>query len=103
MEISKAEMTKMPGVDDAMLAKMHDLAVKHCTDDKWPDDVIKCMVGAKAQAEAQGCYSKLTPEQQDAMNKAMIHLMTPPAGSGSAGSAAGDTGSGSAGSAAAPK
>ncbi len=104
MEVSKAEMTKMPGVDDNALAKMRDLAVKHCTDDKWSDDVIKCMVGAKTQAEAQGCYGKLTPEQQDTMNKAMIHMMAPPTGgAGSAGTAAeagSAAGSGSAGSAA---
>ncbi len=104
MAVSKADMAKAPGIDDTVLAKMHDLAVKHCTDDKWPDDAIKCMVGAKTQVEAQGCYGKLTPEQQDKMSKALIHLMTPPAdaaGSGTAPAAAPD--SGSAGSAAAPK
>ncbi len=105
MEVAKANITKMPGVDDKMLAQMRDLGLQHCTDDKWSDDVVKCMTGAKTQADAQACYGKLTPEQQDAMNKGMIHLMTPPGGAGSAGSgsapaAGSDMGSGSAGSAA---
>jgi len=99
MEVSKADLAKMPGVDDKMLAKLHDLGVKHCTDDKWSDDVIKCMTGAKTEAEAQGCYGKLTPEQRDTMNKAAIELTTPPAGAGGAAGAGSDgaaAGSGSA-------
>jgi hypothetical protein len=126
MEVSKADMAKMPGVDDKMLAKMHDLGVQHCKDDKWPEDAVKCMTDAKTETDGQACYGKLAPEQQDKMNKATIALMTPPAaaGAGSAGSgssagsapangsdtgsagssaAPADTGSGSAGSAAAPK
>ena len=130
MEVSKADMAKMPGVDDAMMQKMKDLGVQHCKDDKWPDDALKCMTDAKTQSEAQGCYGKMTPEQQDKMTKAMMAMMTPPGGGmgsapaagsaamggsaapamgsdtgaamGSAPAGAPDTG-GSAGSAAAPK
>jgi hypothetical protein len=129
MEVSKADMAKMPGVDDKMMEKMKDLGTQHCKDDKWSDDTIKCMSDAKSQTDAQACYSKMTPDQKDKMTKAMMDLMMPPgggagaaggatggsagaatgsdtgaAGSAAAGSAAGatDTG-GSAGSAAAPK
>jgi hypothetical protein len=118
MEVAKSTMA---GVDKAMLTKMHDLAVTSCQNDKWPDEAIACMTNAKTEAEAQGCYGKLTPDQQAKMNKAAMELASPAgAGSGSAaagsadnaGSAAAGSGSaaaggsdsgGSAGSAAAPK
>jgi hypothetical protein len=93
MELSKADMAKMPGIDDKMMAKLKDLGVQHCKNDKWSDETVKCMSGAKTQAEAQGCYGKMTPEQQQKMNKGMMELMTPPGAGGSAaasGSAAAD-------------
>jgi hypothetical protein len=104
MELSKADMAKMPGVDDKMMAKMRDLGVEHCTADKWSDDAIKCMSDAKTMADAQGCYGKLSAEQRDKMNKAAAAMMTPPSGAGSAaadGSGAMGSDSGSGGSAAA--
>jgi hypothetical protein len=111
MELSKAEMKEM-GTDDKMMQKMADLGIQHCKDDKWSADVIKCMNDAKTMADSQACYGKLTPEQQEKMNKAAMELAAPAAGSaageGAAGSAAPDTGSaagsaaGGAGSAADP-
>ncbi len=99
MELSKAEMQKM-GADDAMVKKMVDVGIQRCTEDKWSDAALKCMVDAKAMSDAQACYGKLTEEQREKMNKAAMELATPPAGAGSAegsaaaGSAAGsDTGS----------
>jgi hypothetical protein len=100
LAVSKASM---PGVDDAMLAKMKDLGVQHCKEDKWSDDVVKCMIDAKSQADAQACYGKMPADQRDKMNKAAMELMTPPGGAGAAaaGSAAGsDMGAAGAGSAA---
>ena len=79
LELSKDTMTKAHGVDDKMLAKMRDLGVKTCQEDKWSDEATKCMVEAKSQTEAQGCYGKLTPEQQAKMNKAAMALATPAA------------------------
>ena len=116
MELSKSDMQKM-GTDDKMMAKMADLGIQHCKDDKWPADATKCMTDAKTMQDAQACYSKLTSDQRDKMNKAAMEMMTanpptPPAGSdmgsaaGSAmagsdmGSAAGSAGSAAAGSAA---
>jgi hypothetical protein len=100
MEVSKADMAKM-GVDDKMMAKMQDLGVKHCKEDKWPDEAIACMTNAKDEATAQGCYGKLTADQRDKMNKAAMEL-APAAPAGSAATAPGSaTGSdtGAAGSA----
>jgi hypothetical protein len=126
MALSKAEMEKAPGMDPTMMQKMADLGVQHCKDDKWSADAIKCMTDAKSMTDAQGCYGKLTQDQQDKMNKAAMEMAMGPHGGGSAGSASGsagsaagsdgaaagsgsaaagsgETGSGSAGSAAAPK
>jgi hypothetical protein len=105
MELSKADMAKMPGVDDKMLQKMKDLGLDHCKADKWSEEVLKCMADAKTETDSQACYGKLTPEQSQKMNKAAMELMTPPAAP--AGSAAADPAAagsaGSAGSAAAPQ
>ena len=95
MELSKAEMQKM-GTDNAMMKKLVDLGIQRCTEDKWPDAAIKCMVDAKTMSDAQACYGKLSQEQQDKMNKAAMELATPAAGSGSGeGSAAAGSAGGS--------
>lgn len=79
MELSKAEMSKMPGVDEAMMGKMKDVGIQHCKDDKWSDEARKCMVDAKTMADAQACYGKLTQDQRDKMNKAAMELAPAPA------------------------
>jgi hypothetical protein len=96
MEVAKSSMA---GVDKAMLAKMHDLAVKSCQDDKWSDEVIRCMTDAKSETAAQACYGKLTTDQQAKMNKAAADLATTAAGSGSAAAGSAPAGSAPAGSA----
>jgi len=108
--LAKGTMTKM-GVDAKTLDKMRDLGVQHCKDDKWPDAAIQCMADAKTEADAQGCYGKMAPDQVAKMNTAAMELMSTsatagnPGGSPAAGrpAAAPADGSGSAGSAAAPK
>ena len=67
LDLSKEDLAKN-GADAAAMTKMHDLGVQHCKDDKWSDDVVGCMVAAKTEADAQTCYGKLTPEQQQKMN-----------------------------------
>lgn len=118
MDLSKADMEKMPGGKE-MMGKMRDLGVQHCKDDKWSDEAVKCMNDAKAETDAQACYGKLTADQRDKMTKAAMAAMqaaapTPPppaaagsdmgsAGTAPAGSAmtGSDTGSAAMGSAAA--
>lgn len=121
MALSKADMAKMPGMDDKALQKMRDIGVQRCREDGWPKEALDCMNAAKTEADARACYSKLSPDQRKKMNQAAMDAMKPAggAGEGSAGSAGGgemgsagsasapagsaETGSGSAGSAAAPK
>ena len=89
MDLSKADMEKMPGGKE-MMGKMRDIGVQHCKDDKWSDDAVKCMTDAKAEADAQACYGKLTADQRDKMTKAAMAAMQaaaptppPPAATGS--------------------
>jgi hypothetical protein len=102
MDLSKADMEKM-GTDAKMMQKMVDIGIQHCKDDKWSADALKCMTSAMTMSDAQGCYTKLTPEQQSKMNKAAMELMTPAGGTGGGAATGGgaDTGSAAAGSAAA--
>jgi|GEM_PF-1300956 len=103
LELSKADMAKMPGFDDKMMDKMRALGVQRCTDDKWSAEAVTCMNDAKTEADSQGCYGKLTAEQRDKMNKAAMEMMTPPAAAGAAAApAAGSAAVPAAGSAAAP-
>ncbi|HET9989875.1 MAG TPA: hypothetical protein VFQ65_15190 [Kofleriaceae bacterium] len=99
MDLSKADMAKMPGADK-MMGKMRDLGVQHCKDDKWSDEAVKCMNDAKTQADAQACYGKLSAEQREKMNKAAMEMMSPPAPTtgGAMGSDMGTTGSAATGS-----
>jgi len=113
MELSKADMSKMPGMDDKMMAKLKDVAVSHCKDDKWPAEALKCMTDAKTESDAQACYGKLSQDQQQKMNQAMMDAMksampaapppAAPAGSDTGSAPAGsDTGSAPAGAGSAP-
>lgn len=72
MELSKGDMSKRPGMDDKTLAKLHDLGIQHCRDDKWPDEATSCMIDAKTEKDAQACYGKLSADQQQKMNDAMM-------------------------------
>jgi hypothetical protein len=103
MDLAKADMQKMPGMDDKIVDKLKSIGVQHCTDDKWPAEVLTCMNDAKTETDAQACYSKLSKDQQDKMNGAMMEEMMKSAGGGKmgggAGSAAAAPASGGAGSA----
>lgn len=100
MALSKADMSKMPGMDDKALQKMRDIGVQRCREDGWPKEAIDCMNAAKTEADARACYGKLSADQQKKMNQAAMDAMKPAGGAGE-GSAA-TAGSGSAGSPAAP-
>jgi hypothetical protein len=95
MDLSKAELQKM-GADDKAIQQMVDLGIQHCKDDKWSADAIKCMVDAKTMDDAQGCYGKLSTDQQNKMNSAVQANATAGSGGAEAGSGSAAMGSGSA-------
>ncbi len=100
-EVQKADLPT--GIDDKKKGKMKDLAMSHCKDDKWADDVLQCMSEAKTGTDFKSCQSRLTPEQKGSMQNAMSELMaregmapagrdsSAPAGGSGAGSAAAGT------------
>ena len=104
MEVQKAHLS---GMDDAMKGKMKDVALSHCKDDKWSDDVLQCMSEAKADTDFKICQAKLTPEQEGSMQKSMKELMmssskrAPASGAGSVAAGSATAGSAATGSAAA--
>ena len=88
MELSKPMMAKM-NVSEATMQKMQDVGVQHCNNDKWPADALKCMTDATTMEAGQGCYMKLSPEQQKKMNDDAMKLAAAAAGSGAPAPAAG--------------
>jgi hypothetical protein len=53
--------------------KMADMLVKHCKDDKWSADVVKC--GNEAKDPKKECMGKLTAEQQKKLEDDMMKAM----------------------------
>lgn len=52
-----------------------------CTSDAWSDEVRSCFAAIENDAESEGCISKLTDAQRDAMAKAASALPAEPAAS----------------------
>jgi hypothetical protein len=47
-----------------LIARYHDVMLRHCKDDRWSPDVRQCY-GSLASADAMNaCEDKLTPEQK---------------------------------------
>ena len=78
-KMKSAGMAKMPkdAPDDAkkmmeeMSGKAADLVVKHCKDDKWSADSIKC---AKEADDPKTCMTKLSADQQSKLMEDMSKL-----------------------------
>jgi hypothetical protein len=101
--LSKDEFKKS-NITDAMVPKIKDASIKHCNDDKWSNEVLKCLTDSKTNADVTNCQNKLTKEQNEALAKSLTAIMTadtPPAGSGSEAAGSNDQGSAGSGSAAA--
>ena len=100
-----SEEFKKNGVTDATQAKIRESSIVRCKEDKWTNEVLKCLADAKQADAVAKCQNMMSKEQSDNMAKAIAGAMgtQPDQGSGSApdqGSAG--SGSGSAGSAEAP-
>jgi len=90
-------------------AKLKDVLLGRCKEDKWSGDVTKCVIAAKMTQGLTNCQDQvMTPEQKDKLAKAIQDVAGADPGSGSdtgsgagSGSAAesGSAGSGSSGSA----
>ena len=61
-----AAMPGGPGGGDEIKGKLKPLYVKHCTEDKWNADAIKCFANdVKDMSGMKACRAKLTPEQSE--------------------------------------
>jgi len=71
--------TEMKGMDEKMMAPMMEkvkgIAQKHCAEDKWPDDVLKCMIDSKDAKAADECEKKMPKDLKDKMDKDMSAAM----------------------------
>ncbi len=92
MTLEKDEMKKeMPSMTDDQIAKLRDVAVKQCKEDKWDDTALHCFADGKTAPDVDKCDEKLTKDQKDKFNKAMEAAMSTvmAAGSGSGAAPAG--------------
>lgn len=100
-----ADEYKKNGVSDPTRDKIRDASVTRCNEDKWSNEVKKCLVDAKKTDDVSRCQQMMSKEQSDNMAKAITAAMASEASEqgsgasvpleGSAGSAA-EAGSGSA-------
>jgi hypothetical protein len=100
-----AEEFKKNGVTEATVEKIRESSVVRCKEDKWTNEVLKCLADAKKADDVAKCQQMMSKEQSDNMAKAIAGAMgtQPDQGSGSetpdqgsAGSGSGSEGSGSA-------
>jgi hypothetical protein len=58
------------------IGKLKDVLVKHCTEDKWPKDVIDCYGKASTQPEFKACREKLPKEAADKLRADEMQVMS---------------------------
>lgn len=56
-----------------------------CTEDKWPEDVIKCYDGASSMEELRACRQKLPQDQQTKLQAEEMQVMMKTMGGGMGG------------------
>jgi hypothetical protein len=58
------------------IGKLKDVLVKHCTEDKWPKDVIDCYGNASSQQEFKACREKLPKDAADKLRADEMQVMS---------------------------
>jgi hypothetical protein len=82
VEKALAAMPGGPGAGDEIKGKLRGIYTKHCTDDKWSADAIKCYANdVKDMSSMKACREKLTPEQSEALMGEVRATMMGAAGS----------------------
>jgi hypothetical protein len=70
----------------AIVDKLKGALTKHCTEDKWPAEVIQCFTTVTNQKDMRGCQEKLTTEQKSKLmtdiQQVMMGAMRMPPGAG---------------------
>jgi len=75
---------EMKKATEKMASSFGAMAAKHCKDDKWSAEAVKCVGSVKEQQDYEKCESMLSKEQQqkleDEMKKVMMESMGGAAG-----------------------
>lgn len=81
-----SEEFKKNGVTDATQAKIREASVVRCNEDKWSNEVLKCLADAKKADDVSKCQNMMSKEQSDNMAKVIAGAMgtQPDQGSGTA-------------------
>lgn len=101
VSLSSDELKKSGATPDTV-TKIRESSITRCKEDKWSNEILKCLADAKKADDVSKCQAMMSKEQSDNMAKAIAGAMgsQPDQGSGSAPSPSPDTGG--SGSAAAP-
>ena len=90
-----AEEFKQSGVPDASIAKIREVSTARCTEDKWTDEVKKCLADAKQADDVAKCQATMSKDQNEKLAKAILAVVPPPsADQGSAEGSSTEAGSG---------
>lgn len=92
VNLSSEEFTKN-GITATTQAKIREASVVRCKEDKWSNEVIKCLADAKKADDVSKCQAMMSKEQSDNMAKAIVAAQpeqgaAPDTGSAGSGSAA---------------
>ena len=81
-----SEEFKKNGVTDETQTKIRESSITRCKEDKWTNEVLKCLADAKQADAVAKCQNMMSKEQSDNMAKAIAGAMgsQPDQGSGSA-------------------
>ena len=66
---SGSDMSEIKAKLEEQATKFKGAMAKHCNDDKWSQDVIDCYTNAGTRDALMACRTKLTPDQQSALQK----------------------------------
>lgn len=78
MDVTKPDLLKTMRVDDATMAKMKDVGVARCKEDKWSNDAVKCLAQASSNTDVQTCQSKMPSELVQKFSLAILSMNPAP-------------------------
>ena len=64
-----SDMSDVKAKLEEQATKFKGVMAKRCTDDKWSQDVIDCYTNAASRDVLMSCRTKMTPDQQAALQK----------------------------------
>ena len=71
----KAKMEERAKKMDEVSGQLKQAITNRCTEDKWPDEVIKCYGNAGSMEELRGCREKLPADQQAKLKNEEMQVM----------------------------